>query len=798
MADTNEKVLISIEIEKPEGAAQIDALTQKITGLQKATADLKKENNELIKAGKENSDQYIENTRQIEVNKQKINEATSSRKNLVNTIIAEEDSIKALNARNAELIKQRNQISTSTEEGRAKIAAINKEIDKNNKAIGENSSALEKQRFNIGNYKSALDGVVPGMSGFISGLEGATASARAFIATPIGLVLAAVAAALAVVSSFFKNTQEGADLLEDSLTTVSTVLDVVTDRLGKFISGLISISKGDFSEGLEKIEQSFSGIGDEIEREVGLALELNKAMRDLEDTEIRAAVNAAETQNQIKQLLLQSKNRTLSEQERIKLLNQAIALEKGLNEEEIKNKTEALRIASQTAAQRLNITKKTAETEIEFGKRVLDEFTKDNAVQADDLRDNVQKALLAISSAQGESIGILEKIQNQKDALADKEVARLEKEKTAREKAEKERQAAAEKEAAELAKQREEIAAAEEEQFQNNLQVLDDQAKQKETKLKENLANELITKQEFQIQEDQLELEALERKKAFLVANGESTVEIENQIATQILAIKEAQAAREKAINDKKMVSDKAVADNEKALTNARIGLLGQLGNFLQTIAGKNKAIAIAAVIVQKAAAIGQIIANTAIANAKAIATFWITGGMPWVAINTAQAVLSIGSVVGEAAQAVSQINAARRGMLIPKMMARGGIARTGGILRGPSHERGGIPFTVNGRYGFEAEGEEAIINKRSTRMFRPLLSRINQLGGGVAFERGGVTRYQTGAIAGTQTRAAAVSADALMRLSRETPQPVIMVSVEDINARQDEVSQQTNKATII
>lgn len=62
-----------------------------------------------------------------------------------------------------------------------------------------------------------------------------------------------------------------------------------------------------------------------------------------------------------------------------------------------------------------------------------------------------------------------------------------------------------------------------------------------------------------------------------------------------------------------------------------------------------------------------------------------------------------------------------------------------GGILKGKSHKEGGIPFAVNGQLGFEAEGGEAIINKRSTSMFGDLLSMINQAGGGKAFERGGV-----------------------------------------------------------
>jgi len=74
-----------------------------------------------------------------------------------------------------------------------------------------------------------------------------------------------------------------------------------------------------------------------------------------------------------------------------------------------------------------------------------------------------------------------------------------------------------------------------------------------------------------------------------------------------------------------------------------------------------------------------------------------------------------------------------------------------GGVLEGPSHADGGIPFSVDGQLGFEAEGGEAIINKRSTEMFAPLLSQINEAGGGVAFKRGGlVSKFQNGGLTPT------------------------------------------------
>lgn len=57
-----------------------------------------------------------------------------------------------------------------------------------------------------------------------------------------------------------------------------------------------------------------------------------------------------------------------------------------------------------------------------------------------------------------------------------------------------------------------------------------------------------------------------------------------------------------------------------------------------------------------------------------------------------------------------------------------------GGILDGASHAQGGIQT----RFG-ELEGGEAIINKRSTAMFAPLLSSLNEAGGGRRFAQGGI-----------------------------------------------------------
>jgi ElaB/YqjD/DUF883 family membrane-anchored ribosome-binding protein len=61
-----------------------------------------------------------------------------------------------------------------------------------------------------------------------------------------------------------------------------------------------------------------------------------------------------------------------------------------------------------------------------------------------------------------------------------------------------------------------------------------------------------------------------------------------------------------------------------------------------------------------------------------------------------------------------------------------------GGLLKGKSHSNGGIKTAFG-----ELEGGEAVINKKSTGMFKDTLSKINQAGGGVKFADGGILGSQ-------------------------------------------------------
>jgi hypothetical protein len=331
-------------------------------------------------------------------------------------------SILGLQQANKKLRDERKLLDTADEKQAARIKEINALLDKNDKTIKANSSSLEKQRLNVGNYTGALDKLVPGLGATVQGIMGMTRASLAFIATPIGAVIAALGVVLAALSTFLKNSTTGMDFLEDAGAAVGAVFNILIDRVTKFVGGFLKIINGDLVAGIKDINGALSGIGDELERDIKSAVALKAALRDLEDAEIDYAIAAAETENQIKKLILQSKNRTLSEKERIALLDEAVKKEKELNESQVALAEESLRIANQTAADRLNISKKSTETEVEFGKRIISELKKDGAIAIDDERDKIKELLIAREQAEGSSIAILEKAQSQKDALEQKAI----------------------------------------------------------------------------------------------------------------------------------------------------------------------------------------------------------------------------------------------------------------------------------------------------------------------------------------------------------------------------------------
>jgi len=145
------------------------------------------------------------------------------------------------------------------------------------------------------------------------------------------------------------------------------------------------------------------------------------------------------------------------------------------------------------------------------------------------------------------------------------------------------------------------------------------------------------------------------------ILKEQETTELQNTELTEFqkTEIRKKYADARAGITDQEIATEKAAAAAKQEINMAYLQLFEQFGNTLSQLAGKNKALAIAGIIISQAASIGQIVANTGIANAKAVAASPLTFGAPWVLINTISAGLSIASTIAGAVKSIQQINQA-------------------------------------------------------------------------------------------------------------------------------------------
>lgn len=168
---------------------------------------------------------------------------------------------------------------------------------------------------------------------------------------------------------------------------------------------------------------------------------------------------------------------------------------------------------------------------------------------------------------------------------------------------------------------------------------------------------ELDRKNQLSDLDFQQDLERLAEQRTILAE--QEAIDLQNTELTEFqkTEIRKKYADARKDITDSEIETEKAAMMAKQEINLAYLGLFEQFGTLLGQIAGKNKALAISGIIIQQASAIGQIIANTAIANAKAAAALPLTLGQPFVTINTISAGLSIASTIAAAAKSIQQIN---------------------------------------------------------------------------------------------------------------------------------------------
>lgn len=693
MATEREEIIYSIKLD-------IDATNEALKTYGSNLTEIKKIQGEMNATTKE----QLDLAEREEKAKKKTKEA----------IDAEAGSIAALREQNKQLTRERNSVSLATEEGRRRVAELNKQLDENNKIIKDNVDAYTKQKIGIGDYSGALDKLIPGLGATTSGLKATGKEMWALVTNPLGAVIAALGLAFGALIKYFKGSEEGQNRLNQIMLIGGTIMEKIMDvvenvgeaifnaftspkqalvdlvdfmknqiinRFTAFAVILDGIVNLDFKKVANGVLQFGTGVEDVIGKTQKLAEEVIKTF----DVAIQQANRLASLQAKI------------DEDERKAVVERArVALEVAkLREQAVSQEGDAKR---KTIEEAIQLEKRLSDAEVARAATKLEQAKLELKTNGDDkeAKMKVAEAEAALINAQAQRYEATLRFQKELERLNDEEIK--------------------------LRQQR----ADEDEKFWKDA---DDRA--------------------FQATQESLERDKKAREKALKDAE---------------------EVAKKKKLIDQQ-VTDQVNKNLGSVFANQQINYkagfeLFKKGALTQLLAETNKA------------AVG------AMASASSIPLIgWLLGPLAY-ATTYAKGIASYFLV---------------QGMSLP--FERGGIAATGGVLRGRSHKQGGIPFTVAGQGGFEAEGGEAIINKRSTALFRKELSAINAAGGGVRFAAGGITGMS--AAAAFETRAAqsnyeqnSTSREILNELRYGKREPILVV--QDYEAAQMNKNLTENRARVI
>lgn len=303
MADFEKKVgLIQVDIDNAAAQKQVEKLTSRIIENKDALKDnnaairdLNKSNKELeteVKKGtkteKEASDQIIKNNKQIN-DLEKANfslrdstkDLNSERSKAVKSSKLQSDSLDALRFKTARMKEELNGLELANESGTKEFIKLSKEIEKNNSKITELDQSAGDFKTTVGQYANELDKgtdslnkfsagaadssdmtekMTNGLAGTAKGFAKMTVQALKFILTPVGAVLAAIAGAVLLVKNAMDRSTESSNKMTkifNKLGSVISTVQKILEPFGEFLIDNILI-------GFEKVGEAASWAMDAI------------------------------------------------------------------------------------------------------------------------------------------------------------------------------------------------------------------------------------------------------------------------------------------------------------------------------------------------------------------------------------------------------------------------------------------------------------------------------------------------------------------------------------------------------
>ena len=716
------------------------------------------------------SDYYKAMAQSKEVTKTYSRQVQELSKEIQNNIKMDTEKQGSLRALRAELSNVTKQYDELSEEERRAAKGLELQSKINAITASLKSSEQETGRFyrNVGNYANGFVEAFTRMGGSMGGLQGPLNMAKngfmALSSTPLIAILGALVSIIQKVIQNLKSSEAsmqavtvalaplnaGSRLLQKTMQALGSGIAKVAERLGRWAEKLGLVTEE------MKVEQQL------VKDDIALQMRERDIIRENADSQLKISQLRAKAADKL----------NYTEKERIEFLKQAVAEEDAVAKREMEVAAERYRILEEQS----KLAENSKEENDELARAYADMVNAEKSYydKSRELQGQITEATTAARAKEKE------RIDKERQALAELADARVNIMKEGIEKERAQETANHEKKLAELRdrlKTEQNLSATARAAINQQIELEEQRHAQKMAQLDIQATNERLemekktielrlgtaikgSEEEFKFKQEQLrtqmEMELLnvklteeqkqlirenyQKKEAQLVEEhnaqilAASRLEFENQIAEMALrhentlqtelqmkqaeldALHQLEGESDAEFRARQLAAMKEVADKKKEIADYEISIeqtkyeaisqiTGGLRSVLEAFGEENKEAAQAA----KVLALAEIAINTGKAIAAGIAQ---SQSVPFPA-NLGAIATTITAVLSGIASAISTVKSAK--------------FATGGLVTGPGT---GTSDSIPARLS----NGESVMNARSTAMFGPLLSSLNQAGGGVAF----------------------------------------------------------------
>ncbi|QDP59954.1 MAG: putative tape measure protein [Prokaryotic dsDNA virus sp.] len=233
-------------------------------------------------------------------------------------------------------------------------AQASKEVKKFTDEQKDSNKALEDGVGNFRLFGVSLNDVRATTKKIIPTIKLMFGSIKAgILSTGIGALLIAFGS----LATYFTSTKKGVDELAVMFAKLGAAVDVIKDRVSKF-GGIVKnffTGKKSLKESINDTKEAFSGMGEEINKEVKIMGELEKATQRLRDKDNEFMIQKAKTRQEIERARLIAEDETKSAEDRLTNLKKALDLEKQTTDQELELARERVRIQEQQMATSENL-----------------------------------------------------------------------------------------------------------------------------------------------------------------------------------------------------------------------------------------------------------------------------------------------------------------------------------------------------------------------------------------------------------------------------------------------------------